>query len=504
MAESAPAVVRESGDDQDPKDIAKKEALLASPEMSPIQGTVDVDVPAAVLWETFARPDLWPRWNRCFFWVSNRDLVLGEKLVWVFEPIRPWYLYKMFATAKIVELVPGRKVTWEVTVLPGFYARHTYHLEDLGGGRSRFGTWEQAMGGLIRLAPTKAFWVAHFTFVKDRSLEGARSLEEIYKRDGAIREDSLKPRRYWKFWLALLLLLALVTLGALGLWFYRSYMSPERVTLVPGVEMVTAGGGNSVLVRDGGDLLLIDTKFPPASGWLSRYVSGDRDRPNLVVNTHYHYDHTHGNTDYPGARIYAHRSVPDLMRKSDPDWWRAHEAGIPTELVDGEGVVKVGNQEVLLVHPAQAHTAGDLWVYLRRGEREIVVTGDLFMNNYYPFIDLTEGGTDVDGIINAARTMASRYPNAMFVPGHGPVATAADLGRFADYLQDLQRKVSEARAAGLTEDQAAARIDLSRWRLSELPSFNKNALCWATAESNIRWAFQLQAGIRRPRANCYF
>lgn len=504
MAESAPPVVRENGDDQDPKDIAKKAALLASTEMAPVQGTVDIDVPAPVLWETFARPDLWPRWNRCFFWARNRDLVLGRKLVWVFEPIRPWYLYKMSATAKIVELVPGRKVTWEVTVLPGFYARHTYHLEDLGEGRSRFGTWEQAMGALIRFAPTKAFWVAHFTFVKDRSLEGARSLEEIYKRDGAIKEESLKPRRYWKFWLALLLLLAVVILGALGLWFYASYMRPERVTLAPGVEMVTAGGGNSVLVRDGGDLLLIDTKFPPASGWLSRYVSGDPDRPNLVVNTHYHYDHTHGNTDYAGARIYAHRSVPDLMRKSDPDWWRAHEAGIPTELIDDEGVVKVGSQDVLLIHPGQAHTRGDLWAYLRRGERDIVVAGDLFMNNYYPFIDLTEGGADIDGIINAARTMAGRYPNAMFVPGHGPVATAAELKRFADYLQDLQQKVAAARAAGLNEDQAAASIDLSGWGLSELPSYNKNALCWATAESNIRWAFQLQAGIRRPRANCYF
>ena len=70
--------------------------------------------------------------------------------------------------------------------MPGI---HT-HVEDLGDGRSRFGSWEQAMGPQARFGPTKKFWTAHFTFVKDRSLEGAKELEEIYKREGEITKDS--------------------------------------------------------------------------------------------------------------------------------------------------------------------------------------------------------------------------------------------------------------------------------------------------------------------------
>ena len=169
--------------------------------MIPVQGTVDVDIPVSVLWEAFTHANWWPRWNKCFFWAHNRDLVLGKKLIWVFQPIKWWYPYKMFAIANIVEVEKEKKVTWEVTALPGFYARHTYSVEDLGDGRSRFGSWEQAMGPQARFGPTKKFWVAHFTFVKDKSLEGARHLEEVYKREGKITKDTLKPKRYWLFWL---------------------------------------------------------------------------------------------------------------------------------------------------------------------------------------------------------------------------------------------------------------------------------------------------------------
>jgi hypothetical protein len=72
MADTASAVVRENDDAQDAQDLLKKEVLLASTEMGPVESRVDVAVPAPVLWAAFARPDWWPRWNRCFFWVRSR------------------------------------------------------------------------------------------------------------------------------------------------------------------------------------------------------------------------------------------------------------------------------------------------------------------------------------------------------------------------------------------------------------------------------------------------
>ncbi len=111
------------------KPVAGKAALEHSTDMAPVQGTVEVDVPIGILWEAFRHANWWPRWNPCFFWARNKDLVAGRKLVWAFQPIKWWWLYKMFAIATIVEVEKERNVTWEVTALPGFYARHSYTLE---------------------------------------------------------------------------------------------------------------------------------------------------------------------------------------------------------------------------------------------------------------------------------------------------------------------------------------------------------------------------------------
>jgi len=486
---------------------SKKEALAASTDMEPVQGTVDVDIPVSVLWEAFTHANWWPRWNKCMYWVRNRDLVLGKQLIWIFQPIKWWYLYKMFAIAKIVEVEKEKKVTWEVTALPGFYARHTYSVEDLGDGRSRFGSWEQAMGPQARFGPTKKFWVAHFTFVKDRSLEGAKELEEIYKREGAITKDKLKPRRYWLFWLGIILLALLIIAGIVGYWFYASLLKPGHYQLAQGVHMVTNGGGNSLIVQEGNDVLLVDTKFPPASDWLKKWLDKNIDKPvSMVVNTHYHYDHTFGNPNYPQAKIYAHKTVPELMNVYDKEWWEQHRSGYPKaeNLVDAQETLKVGTQDVVVTFPGNAHTHGDLWVYLKRGDREFVATGDLVMNGYYPFMDLSNGGVDIPGLIKTVREMAAKYPDAVFIPGHGNPMSAADVNRFADYLQSLSDSVAAARASGLSEDQAVKNIDLGKWGLSGLPSYHKGKLCLGSAENNIRWVYQIQAGTAAPWPNCAF
>lgn len=169
---------------------SKERILATSDDMEPIAGTVEIEIPAEILWQCFEHANWWPLWNRCFLWVHNKDLILGDHLVWCFQPVRWWYLYKMPAMATVVEIETGRKVSWEVRILPGFYAKHIYHVEKLGDGRSRFGSWEKAMGWSFRLM--KGFWVAHFNFVRDCSLQGARRLEKIYQRTGVLSKETLE------------------------------------------------------------------------------------------------------------------------------------------------------------------------------------------------------------------------------------------------------------------------------------------------------------------------
>lgn len=166
-------------------DISNIERLKRSRNMRPIEGAVELDIPADELWRVFQMPKTWPRWNPCFTWVRNGRLELDGLLVWAFAPVKPSYLYRMPAIARIVELEAGRKVTWEVTAFPGMYARHTYLVEDLGAGRCRFSSWEQATGPGFRVL--RPLWLRHFRFVCESSLAGARDLEQRYIRDGSLQ-----------------------------------------------------------------------------------------------------------------------------------------------------------------------------------------------------------------------------------------------------------------------------------------------------------------------------
>lgn len=115
--------------------------------------------------------------------VPRGRLARGATLVWAFRPVRRRYLYRLPAIARLVVVEPEREVTWEVTALPGFHARHTYSFADLGEGRSRFGSWEQASGPLYRWL--HRFWTAHFRFVCEESIAGAA--DAVRRGEGAAR-----------------------------------------------------------------------------------------------------------------------------------------------------------------------------------------------------------------------------------------------------------------------------------------------------------------------------
>jgi glyoxylase-like metal-dependent hydrolase (beta-lactamase superfamily II) len=148
----------------------------------------------------------------------------------------------------------------------------------------------------------------------------------------------------------------------------------------------------------------------------------------------------------------------------------------------------VGDQEVVLTHPGWVHTSGDLVIRLPR--HNIVATGgDLAFNGRYPFLDRGEGGILIPQLIEPIRRLAESCPDAVFLPGHGPLARASDLRRHADYLEFLHESVERALREGLSEDEAVRRVCLSKWKLSMLPSLHGGKLTWATASNNIRWTY---------------
>jgi hypothetical protein len=149
----------------------------------PVAGATELAMSVEELWSVFARIREWPRWNPSMWTATvsggpslarSGPLAQGRQLIWAFNPIQPWMLYRLPVVAELVEVVPERRVSWEVRIVPGMWALHTYWMEPLDEGRCRFGSWEVADGPTYRLM--RPFWLAHFAFVRDESLEGARSL----------------------------------------------------------------------------------------------------------------------------------------------------------------------------------------------------------------------------------------------------------------------------------------------------------------------------------------
>ena len=286
-----------------------------------------------------------------------------------------------------------------------------------------------------------------------------------------------------------------------------AYARLTMVELGAGAHAVLGKGGNSIVLEDE-ETLLFDTKFGttwPLDGasslrdWVAANTSA---KVTKIVNSHYHYDHSFGNPLYPDADVYAHADSRALMLAVDPGQWGSDDApapGLPTRTLDPVTVLAVGARSVEVHLSGAGHTAGDAWLRIPKeslgedAQSDVIATGDLMFHTYYPFFDEGDEGSSLAGDASTLHALARSYPDARFVPGHGPLCSASDLDAYASYLEDMLAAIDGARAGGLDEDGAVASVRPSeRWNRLLLPSPH-HGLAWATAESSFRAAYRIVA-----------
>ena len=113
--------------------------------------------------------------------------------------------------------------------------------------------------------------------------------------------------------------------------------------------------------------------------------------------------------------------------------------------------VHFNGEELRIVHFPKAHTDGDGVVFFTHSN--VVHTGDLFFNKRFPYVDLGSGGS-VQGYTEAIRTLIQQIlPDAKIIPGHGPLATHADLKTFLRALESTSAIVQARMAEGKTLEQ---------------------------------------------------
>jgi cyclase len=111
-------------------------------------------------------------------------------------------------------------------------------------------------------------------------------------------------------------------------------------------------------------------------------------------------------------------------------------------------------EEVHAFHVPPSHTDGDSVVWFKKAN--VVHMGDIFFNGLYPFIDVDAGGS-IDGMIAAVDLVLAKITDqARVIPGHGPLATKADLVAFRTMLAGVRDAVAPLVAAGKSEDEVVA------------------------------------------------
>lgn len=232
-------------------------------------------------------------------------------------------------------------------------------------------------------------------------------------------------------------------------------IAPTTSKVAEGVHLIAGPGGNiGVFVWPEGKLA-IDSGIAGASDAILSQIDALGPQPlRILINTHWHFDHTDGNEAFHkrGALIVAHENVRKRMGSpQEIDFFHARleaspAAALPETTFPSGTTFNLGNEELRLMHVPPAHTDGD--TFIRFVNTNVVHTGDLGFSGLYPFIDYSTGGK-VDGMVAAATSiLAVCDSNTKIIPGHGPVMTTAEFKAFRDMLADIGGNVRKLKRQG--------------------------------------------------------
>lgn len=231
------------------------------------------------------------------------------------------------------------------------------------------------------------------------------------------------------------------------------------------VWMLTGAGGNMGLSAGADSVFLIDDQFAPLAPRIKAAIARIASRPvQFVLNTHFHFDHTGGNESFggDGAVIVAHDNVRRRMSSdqlialgsSTSPQKASPKVALPVVTVPGEIRFHINGEEVHAFRVPRAHTDGDLIVHFRGSD--VIHMGDVFFNGWYPFIDGSSGGTP-EGVIAAYdRVLALAGEKTRIIPGHGPLATRADLAAQRAMLATVMQRVQDLKRAGKSDAEVRA------------------------------------------------
>jgi glyoxylase-like metal-dependent hydrolase (beta-lactamase superfamily II) len=290
---------------------------------------------------------------------------------------------------------------------------------------------------------------------------------------------------------------------------------------------------NATIIEGDRDVLVVDSHVTPGGAWaLREELKAITPKPiRFVVNSHHHFDHSHGNqiygpeveiiaTQFARDQIVAGKSVdarpyntfiggvPGTIRNLEGRLAQAADAkeretienqlAVQRNHLEGTKAVKPtppsvtlthaltlyrGAREIRILHLGRGHTGGDVIVHLPK--ERIIATGDLLVEG---LSYLGEGYFD-EWVETLEKVKALGFDTVL--PGHGrPFNGTAKFDHFQAYLRDFWTQARKLHAAKVPPLEAAKQIDL-RSHATNYPNIRNIGL---TPPDGVLRAYELLDG----------
>ena len=263
---------------------------------------------------------------------------------------------------------------------------------------------------------------------------------------------------------------------------------PLRTERVKGdLYMIAGEGGNVALYATSDGVILVDDMFDRNHADILAQVKTVTDKPlKYVVNTHQHDDHAGGDLKMlPIAEVIAHKNVYANLKDIKQPYYEdtpGTPIGLPRITFTDQLDVHLGGKDVQAYYFGRGHTSGDAIIYFP--ELKTIHTGDLFLSTRgggrgaatakprppgVPiYVDSAQGGSFIEWSKTLEGTLKLDFDTV--IPGHGPVATRADLVKFKADLETMRGRLTGLIKGGSTKAEIVKILeDDYGWRSTGCP-----------------------------------
>ena len=232
----------------------------------------------------------------------------------------------------------------------------------------------------------------------------------------------------------------------------------------PAGEGMRGGGNTGIFVMASG-VTLVDTKINGYGQDIIAEVAKVTDKPvTTIINTHTHYDHSGGNTEFPDTvdfvvhdNTLAHMSRATCERVTNCDAFKGANAKyLPKTSFSDQLTLFSGPDQIDLYYFGRGHTDGDIFIVFKAART--VQTGDMFARKGLPFLDVPNGNGSALEFGETLKKAVAGIPNVdIVIPGHNDETLVwNDLVNYSGFYNGVVDAAKAGMGAGRSVEQVVS------------------------------------------------